>query len=172
MTVSPNPIILAYPKSKEQSRLDLGLPLDKKIILTVGGAHKYRPFAGCEFCELVSKAISSSENIVCYGIGPTPNVGNWSKYGDRFVALGNIDYGEKYFGQEAKKDITEIVYQIIDTYKSRILNNDILEESTKQKAILKLSTMGVKMGYPDKVLISDRSAFCRTSLPTAVSCRQ
>lgn len=93
----PNPIILAYPKSKEQSRLDLGLPLDKKIILTVGGAHKYRPFAGCEFCDLVSKAISSSENIVCYGIGPTPNVGNWSKYGDRFVALGNIDYGEKYF---------------------------------------------------------------------------
>ena len=33
-------------------------------------------------------------------------------------------YGEKYFGEEAKKDITEIVYQIIDTYKSRIKNND------------------------------------------------
>ena len=69
-------------------------------------------------------------------------------------------YGEKYFGQEAKKDITEIVYQIIDTYKLRILNNDILEESTKQKAILKLSTMGVKMGYPDKVLpIYDKLVF-------------
>lgn len=93
----PNPKILAYPKSKEQSRLDLGLPLDKKIILTVGGAHKYRPFAGCEFCELVSKAISSLENVVCYGIGPTPDIGNWSEYEDRFVALGNIDYGEKYF---------------------------------------------------------------------------
>ena len=61
-------------------------------------------------------------------------------------------YGEKYFGEEAKKDITEIVYQIIDTYKSRIEQNEILEESTRQKAILKLSTMGVKMGYPDKVL--------------------
>lgn len=60
-------------------------------------------------------------------------------------------YGEKYFGEEAKKDITEIVYQIIDTYKSRIKNNDILEESTKEKAIVKLSKMGVKMGYPDKV---------------------
>ena len=60
-------------------------------------------------------------------------------------------YGEKYFGKEAKKDITEIVYQIIDTYKLRIQNNDILGEETKQKAILKLSTMGVKMGYPDKV---------------------
>ena len=61
-----------------------------------------------------------------------------------------IYYGEKYFGQEAKKDITEIVYQIIDTYKKRILTNDILGEETKQKAILKLSKMGVKMGYPDK----------------------
>lgn len=60
-------------------------------------------------------------------------------------------YGEKYFGEEAKKDITEIVYQIIDTYKSRIQNNDILEQATKDKAILKLSKMGVKMGYPDKV---------------------
>ena len=62
-----------------------------------------------------------------------------------------IYYGEKYFGEEAKKDITEIVYQIIDTYRSRIKTNEILGESTREKAILKLSTMGVKMGYPDKV---------------------
>ena len=61
-----------------------------------------------------------------------------------------IYYGEKYFGEEAKKDITEIVYQIIDTYKERIKTNEILGEETRAKAILKLSTMGVKMGYPDK----------------------
>ena len=62
-----------------------------------------------------------------------------------------IYYGDKYFGQEAKKDITEIVYQIIDTYKTRIKTSDILGDETKEKAILKLSKMGVKMGYPDKV---------------------
>ena len=62
-----------------------------------------------------------------------------------------IYYGEKYFGEEAKKDITEIVLQIIDTYKTRIKTNEILGEETREKAILKLSTMGVKMGYPDKV---------------------
>ncbi len=61
-----------------------------------------------------------------------------------------IYYGEKYFGEEAKKDITEIVYQIIDTYKERIKTNDILGDESKEKAILKLSKMGVKMGYPDK----------------------
>ena len=61
-----------------------------------------------------------------------------------------IYYGEKYFGEEAKKDITEIVYQIIDKYQERIKTNEILGDETKEKAILKLSKMGVKMGYPDK----------------------
>ena len=61
-----------------------------------------------------------------------------------------IYYGDKYFGEAAKRDITEIVYEIIDTYKTRIKTNEILGEATREKAILKLSTMGVKMGYPDK----------------------
>ncbi|MBQ2713103.1 MAG: M13 family peptidase [Clostridia bacterium] len=75
-----------------------------------------------------------------------------------------VYYGEKYFGEEAKKDITAIVYQIIDTYKERIATNEILEESTKQKAITKLSKIGVKMGYPDRIdpfyneLVFDESA--------------
>jgi len=60
-------------------------------------------------------------------------------------------YGEKYFGEEAKKDITEIVQQIVATYQKRIAANDILERSTKEKAILKLSKMGLKLAYPDRV---------------------
>jgi putative endopeptidase len=79
-----------------------------------------------------------------------------SKYSDPV----GIYYGEKYFGEEAKKDITEIVYQIIDTYKERIKTNDILGEESKEKAILKLSKMGVKMGYPDKArAIYDKFVF-------------
>ena len=60
-------------------------------------------------------------------------------------------YGEKYFGEEAKKDITEIVKQIVATYQKRIAENDILEQATKEKAILKLSKMGLKLAYPDRV---------------------
>ena len=60
-------------------------------------------------------------------------------------------YGEKYFGEEAKKDIVEMVMEIIDAYKERIKASEILAETTKEKAILKLSTLKVKMGYPDKV---------------------
>ena len=60
-------------------------------------------------------------------------------------------YGEKYFGEEAKKDITEIVRQIVATYQKRIAENDILEQATKDKAILKLNMMGLKLAYPDRV---------------------
>ena len=60
-------------------------------------------------------------------------------------------YGEKYFGEEAKKDITEIVKQIVATYQKRIAANDILEQATKDKAILKLNKMGLKLAYPDRV---------------------
>ncbi len=79
-------------------------------------------------------------------------------------------YGRKYFGEEAKKDIVEMVHEIIDTYKVRIERNEILSDETKQKAILKLSKIVVKMGYPDKcndlydkIVVSERA-----SLYTAV----
>lgn len=60
-------------------------------------------------------------------------------------------YGVKYFGEEAKKDVYEMVRQIVETYKNRISKNDFLSDATKEKAILKLSTMGLKLAYPDKV---------------------
>ena len=60
-------------------------------------------------------------------------------------------YGEKYFGEAAKADVVSIVREIIETYKDRITKNEILEPQTKEKALLKLSKIGVKMGYPDKI---------------------
>lgn len=60
-------------------------------------------------------------------------------------------YGEKYFGEEAKKDVVDLTYSIINKYKERVKNNGFLSEATKEKAIKKLSTIKVKMGYPDKV---------------------
>ena len=60
-------------------------------------------------------------------------------------------YGLKYFGEDAKRDVIDMVKQIIDAYKERIANSDILCDETKAKAILKLNTMKIKMGYPDKI---------------------
>lgn len=62
-----------------------------------------------------------------------------------------VYYGRTYFGEEAKKDVVDLVKKIIETYKRRVKENKFLEEKTKEKAILKLSTIGIKMGYPDDV---------------------
>ena len=93
----PNILFLNYPRTKEESRKKLGLPLDKKIILTVGASLKYEPFASCEFCNLISEIVLKHSDVICYGIGPLPTTGNWNKYNKQFVALGSIDYGERYF---------------------------------------------------------------------------
>ena len=60
-------------------------------------------------------------------------------------------YGRTYFGEEAKADVVSMVRKIIDTYKLRVRRNTFLEEQTKDKAIAKLSTITIKMGYPDEV---------------------
>ena len=60
-------------------------------------------------------------------------------------------YGRKYFGEEAKADIISLVGEILDKYKERIRANAILSEETQAKAVKKLSTMKVCMGYPDRV---------------------
>lgn len=79
-------------------------------------------------------------------------------------------YGKTYFGEEAKKDVVEMVKQIIETYKKRVAVNPILCDETKEKAIRKLSTMNIKMGYPDKLnaiyplLVFDESASLYTTV--------
>ena len=62
-----------------------------------------------------------------------------------------VYYGRTYFGEEAKKDVISIVKKIIEMYKLKMKNNSFLKEETKKKAILKLDTIVIKMGYPDKI---------------------
>lgn len=78
-------------------------------------------------------------------------------------------YGRKYFGEEAKKDVVEMVKEIIAAYKERIANSEILCDATKEKAILKLNTMKIKMGYPDvadpifdKFVVNKRDSLYKT----------
>ena len=63
--------------------------------------------------------------------------------------IGEI-YAEKYFTEEAKQDVEKMVRDIIDVYRTRIQNLTWMSETTKERAIKKLDTMGVKIGYPDK----------------------
>ncbi len=62
-----------------------------------------------------------------------------------------VYYGRTYFGEEAKKDIVDLVKKIIETYKLRVNKNGFLAAPTKEQAIRKLSTIVIKMGYPDEI---------------------
>ncbi len=62
-----------------------------------------------------------------------------------------VYYGRTYFGEEAKKDVVDMCHRIIDTYKLRMRRNTFLADQTKEQAIKKLSTIVVKMGYPDTI---------------------
>ena len=63
--------------------------------------------------------------------------------------LGKI-YVEKYFSEEAKQDVKGMVEKIISVYEGRIEKLDWMSADTKKKAIKKLETMTIKVGYPDK----------------------
>jgi len=58
-------------------------------------------------------------------------------------------YVERYFSEEAKKDVEDIVSEIIATYEKRIQNLDWMTSETKEAAISKLKAINMKIGYPD-----------------------
>ena len=59
-------------------------------------------------------------------------------------------YVESYFSEESKEDVEKMIYEIIESYKEIINRQEWMSEATKQKAMKKLSTMNVKIGYPDE----------------------
>ena len=63
--------------------------------------------------------------------------------------IGEI-YAEKYFSEEAKQNVLNMVNDIISVYKERIGNLSWMSPETKKKAINKLEKMNIKIGYPDK----------------------
>ena len=64
-------------------------------------------------------------------------------------ALGQL-FAREYFNETAKKRYTDMVEAIRTAYKVRIEKLDWMTDSTKQKALHKLSTIRKKVGYPDK----------------------
>ncbi len=64
-------------------------------------------------------------------------------------ALGQL-FVREYFNETAKKRYTTMVEGIRTAFKARITKLDWMSDSTKQKALHKLSTVRPKVGYPDK----------------------
>ncbi len=64
-------------------------------------------------------------------------------------ALGEL-YVKQAFPPEAKERAKKIVSNLLAAMKERIENVDWMSDTTKQKALQKLSKIGVKIGYPDE----------------------
>ena len=64
-------------------------------------------------------------------------------------ALGLL-YVKKYFTEDAKKRMLELVDNLQKSFEARINNLDWMSDSTKAKAKEKLHTFSRKIGYPDK----------------------
>lgn len=60
-----------------------------------------------------------------------------------------IYYGEKYFGQEARDDVEDMVDKMIEVYKKRLRQNNWLSQETIDQAIVKLDALIPLIGYPD-----------------------
>jgi putative endopeptidase len=63
--------------------------------------------------------------------------------------LGQL-YVKKYFTEDAKKRMLELVNNLQKAFEARIAKLDWMTDSTKQKAREKLYTFVKKIGYPDK----------------------
>jgi putative endopeptidase len=64
-------------------------------------------------------------------------------------ALGQL-FVKENFNEKTKQRYSELVEAIRDAYKERIMKLSWMSDSTKQKALLKLSKVTKKVGYPDK----------------------
>lgn len=64
-------------------------------------------------------------------------------------ALGQL-FVEKYFSEESKKRVAEMVENLISAYKERIKTRDWMSDATKTQAYAKLDKVMKKFGYPDK----------------------
>ncbi len=106
--------------------------------------------------QLISEELRALSSQYSNALRGTSEVTALNKYAYRIVnsfydEVIGIYYGKKYFGEEAKKDVIDLVKNLIQTYKNRLSNNTWLSKDTIKKAILKLDTMKIKIGYPDKI---------------------
>lgn len=97
--------------------------------------------------------LATSYSRALYGIAKDPILEKqaYQLVGQVFSEPIGVYYGRTYFGEEAKKDIVSLVKRIIEAYKGRMAKNTFLAPETKEKAILKLNTIEIKMGYPDNI---------------------
>ena len=87
-------------------------------------------------------------------------------------AIGELlgqSFVKEYFGAEAKQRYVKLVNAILEAYKTHIQNVTWMSDSTKARAIKKLSSVTKKIGYPDKWkdftgMDIEKQSYCRNAI--------
>lgn len=87
-----------------------------------------------------------------YGILPTSKEeAAFQQITKHFGEPLSLYYGKKYFSDEAKAQVIDMIEHIKAVYKKRLETNDWLSASTKEAAIRKLDKMDYYVGYDEEV---------------------
>jgi len=65
------------------------------------------------------------------------------------MILGKM-YVNRFFDETKKENMLTLVSYVMDEFRNRLKSNEWMTDSTKTKALEKLSKMNIKVGYPDK----------------------
>lgn len=101
-------------KNKDEARKLLGIPNDKKILLSIGSANKFDPVLGDSIVPFLKKILDSRKDVICYLMGPSQANEYWKNVNQetngKIIPLGPIDYNKEYFDYINAADL------IIDSY--------------------------------------------------------
>ena len=64
-------------------------------------------------------------------------------------AIGQL-YVEKYFSQEAKNDVMNMVNDLVISFKNILMEHTWISDNTRKLAFEKLNKLNIKIGYPNK----------------------
>lgn len=107
------------------------------------------------------------------GVDKIPSVEKFAYYFATGVysQVVSVYYGKKYFGEDAKKDVYDMVKSMIEVYKQRLAKNTWLNEKTSRSAIKKLNTLEILVGYPDtykeiykKLIVDETKSFFENNM--------
>ncbi len=147
---APRTLIVYDPKAVKEMN---GYFSEDKFALYVHWAYVRALLKATTYLSEELSALGKTYSRTLRGVATDPSLSKqaYQLASDTYAEPVGVYYGRAYFGEEAKKDVVELVKKIIETYKRRINNNGFLAGSTKEEAVKKLSAIEIKMGYPDEI---------------------
>jgi putative endopeptidase len=100
------------------------------------------------YASVLPKALAS-EHFSFAGISDQSDAAIAATNGALGQAVGQL-YTQRFFPPEAKLKVQAMVRDLITAYRARISNLTWMQPATKQKALAKLATFRIGVGYPDQ----------------------